>query len=404
MKVTVASIFVLFSSAALAGANALEQRDLQLATNYEITWVSTTAAVIAGPDDIVTIFTHSDVTDLEGSGAAAYGTVDVKYYNVLNQDCYNAQDDADAAAINLSSTCTCSTSNEVNSPTGGAFTITPAFVTVDNLPTDDKAMTTITDELAPLFNSDAATVVGDKIYVAYCVRLSLKTTPGDLLANSQDVLVYFTGTNNINANFGVTAKPEASGDSGESVADFTVTAKLCSGTVGLNAATPLLEGSDVAICIESNDDPAAAIVGITTWDWKYTRTDTTTIITQPAIGTGTAANALTNALSCSGAAGTTPSKCQFTTLFGTAIYDAMVADSAVTGAVVGTGLVSMKFNGENRRARVLLKAGDVFGSPASLDLTLAAPKEEEEETGSCDCFFLNIFCWIMCLLRALFSF
>jgi hypothetical protein len=274
------------------------------------------------------------------------------------------------------------------------------FVTVDDVPADNKAMTTITDELAPLFSSDAATVVGDKIYVAYCVRLSLKTTPGDLLANSQDVLVYFTGTNNINANFGVTAKPEASGDSGESVADFTVTAKLCSGTAGLDTDTPLLEGSDVTICIESNDDPAAAIVGITTWDWKYTRTDTS-IITQPAIGTGAAANVLTNAISCSG---TAPSKCQFTTLFGTAIYDAMVTDSAVTGTVVGTGLVSMKFNGEARRARVLLKAGDVFGSPASLDLTLAAPKEEEEETGSCDCFFLNIFCWIMCLLRALFSF
>jgi hypothetical protein len=364
------------------------ERDLQDNPLFTITFTNTAADETVTPNDILSTFTHADVTNVEGDGAV-YGSLQVKYFNVVDQTCYNAAGDD-------GTTCTCSTSNEVSS--GGA-PITPALATADSgTPTDNTVTTVVRDELAPLLNSDAKTIVGDKAYVAYCVRFSLLTNDATpLVANSQDVLVFFTGTNDPNASFDVNGEAEADDNENPTPDDFTVTARLCSGTLGLTG-TPLPEGAPVNICIDSNDDPAARIVAITSWTWTIGTT------TQAAINNSAASNALTTLGTCTAAnLGATPpvkSKCDFTTTFGTAIYDTIGAGA--DGNVLGVGTVNLAFNGEARvrRARVLfLKSGDNFAAPASMELAVAGPQED----GWCDCFFMNIFCWIsQCLLGFLF--
>jgi hypothetical protein len=370
------------------------ERDLQDNPLFAITFVETVTDKTVSPNDILSKFDHADVNNFEGNGPLAdYGNIQVKYFKVTDQGCYNAAGDD-------GTTCECSTSVEVTSGTGP---ITPVITTADDVGTltDDAVRTTVRDELAPLLASDAKTLVGDQIYVAYCIRFSLLTidaTP--LVANSQDVLVYFTGTNDPNADFNVNGEAEEDGNSNPEPEDFTVTARLCSGNIG-TTGDALEEGVPVSICIDSNDDPAARIVAITSWTW--THDDGVTQATQLAITGGVASNALTTVDTCTAAdlSDTPPvkSKCSFTTTFGTAIYDSI--GEGITDAVEGAGTVNLAFNGEVRRARVLfLKNGDNFAAPASMALKVAGPEEE----GSCNCFFLNIFCWIFqCLLGFLFG-
>jgi hypothetical protein len=362
------------------------ERDLQDNPAYSIAFTNTVADETVTPNDILSTFTHADVTNVEGDGAV-YGSLQVKYFNVVDQGCYNALGD-------VGTTCTCSTSNEVTFEDGP---VTPALATADNdFSTDNTVRTVVRDELAPLLNSDAKTVADDKVYVAYCIRFSLLTNDATpLVANSQDVLVYFTGTNDPNAEFDVNGEAEEDGNGNPEPEDFTVTARFCDS----NFVEPLPEGAPVSICIDSNDDPAARIVAITEWTWTHGTTS------QDAITNTAPSNALTTVDTCTPAdlGATTPvkSKCSFTTTFGTAIYDSIGIGAAED--VLGVGTVDLEFNGERRvrRARVLfLKNGDNFAAPASMALKVAGP----EEDGSCDCFFLNIFCWIFqCLLGFLFG-
>jgi hypothetical protein len=198
MKVTFSIVFLLSAATAVRAAGALRQkqqqpeRNLQDNPRFANTFVDTKADTTVRPNDIVSTFTHADITDIEGGGGSgAYGTVHVKYFNVVDQTCYDAPGDKGAL-------CRCSTSDEVvTSPATGGTPITPVFTTVASVTgAEDIVKTVVRDDLAPLLDSDANTVVADRAYVAYCLRLSLVTDDAiPLVANSQDVLIYFTGTN-----------------------------------------------------------------------------------------------------------------------------------------------------------------------------------------------------------------
>ena len=101
-------------------------------------------------------------------------------------------------------------SNEVSS--GGAPIIATFTMADSGTPIDNTVTTIIRDKLAPLLKSDTLTIEGVQAFVAYFVRLNFLTndvTP--LVANSQDELVYFTGTNNPNANSDVNVSAENDG-------------------------------------------------------------------------------------------------------------------------------------------------------------------------------------------------
>jgi hypothetical protein len=362
---------------------------------------ATTVDGLASPTEIETAFVHLDVTNVEANGPVSYGSIQVKYYNVVDQGCYDAAGDNGA-------TCTCSPTNEVHSPAGGGAAVTASFTTTDSGTSNDNTVTTtVVANAATLLDSDAVTVTGSgtTVYVAYCLRLTLYTddTPTPLAANALDVLVYFTGPNDVNHDFIVTTQSSGGfGGSGNPVPDmFTVTARLCSGTIGVGP--PLTEGAAVNICVESNDDPAARIVSITSWTWSYAAGST---VVQNAVTAGAASNALTTAGSCTAAdlntSPITKSKCEFTTTFGTAIYDAIGVGNM--GTVVGVGTVNLAFHGETARP-----ADIALRSSVTLDLIVAGPKVEEDvddddDKRACNCFFLNIFCWILrCLLAIIFS-
>lgn len=364
---------------------------------------ATTVDGITSPTEIETTFVHSDIANVEANGPVSYGSVQVKYFNVVDQGCYDAAGDNGAL-------CSCSPTNEVHSPAGGGAAVTAIFTTTDSGASNDDTVTTaVVANAATLLDSDAVTVTGGgtTVYVAYCLRLTLLTddTPTPLAANSLDVLFYFTGPNDANHDFIVTTQSHGGfGGTGNPVPDeFTVTARLCSGTIGSTiGSTPLPEGAAVTICVDSNDDPAARIISITSWTWSYAGSST---VVQNAVTAGTAANALTTVGSCTAAdLTTTPitkSQCQFTTTFGTAIYNAIGVGN--TGTVVGVGTVNLGFHGETARY-----ADIAWKSSATLDLTVAGPVEDDvdddDDKRACDCFFLNIFCWILrCLLAFLFS-
>jgi hypothetical protein len=368
---------------------------------------ATTVDGITSPTEIETAFVHTDITNVEANGPVSYGSIQVKYYNVVDQGCYDAAGDNGA-------TCSCSPTNEVHSPAGGGAAVTASFTTTDSgTSNDDTVTTTVVTNAATLLNSDAVTVTGGGtiVYVAYCLRLTLYTddTPTPLAANALDVLVYFTGPNDVDHDFIVTTQSSGGfGGSGNPDPDeFTVTARLCSGTIGSTIGnTPLPEGAAVNICVDSNDDPAARIIAITSWTWSYAAGST---VVQNALTAGAAANALTTVGSCTAAdLNTTPitkSKCQFTTTFGSAIYDAIGVGN--TGTVVGVGTVNLAFHGETARPADL-----GWKSSVTLDLIVAGPRVEEEEEHvddddykrACNCFSLNIFCWILrCLLAIIFS-
>jgi hypothetical protein len=155
---------------------------------FAITFIDTKADVTVRPNVIVSTFRHADVTDIEGNGSSPYGDVKIRYFNVVDQACYDAPGDN-------SRLCRCSTSNEVTTSNGAV--IPPIFSTALRVTGADTIVQTIVrDELAPLLDSDATIIVADQAYVAYCLRLSLvtKDDPIPLDANAQGVLTNVTLT------------------------------------------------------------------------------------------------------------------------------------------------------------------------------------------------------------------
>lgn len=153
--------------------------------------------------------------------------------------------------------------------------------------------------------------------------------------------------------------------------------------------------------MESNDDPAARITDIESWTWDISVTDGANVV-QQAITDGSPADELTlfniegdDDNVCTESNAESPSQCKFTTLFSTAMYDAIgVGSSAQIG---GDGMVKLLFNGQTRHARMLLRARDTFDKGAAVSIAVNGRTEES----TCDCsgglFF--IICWFFnCLL------
>jgi hypothetical protein len=74
------------------------ERVLQDNPLFTITFTNTVPDLGVSPNDILSTFIHADVTNVEGDGVV-YGSLQVKYFNVVDLDCYDAAGDVGTPAF-----------------------------------------------------------------------------------------------------------------------------------------------------------------------------------------------------------------------------------------------------------------------------------------------------------------
>jgi hypothetical protein len=124
MKVTLSIVFLLLSAVQASGALRQQRQQLPAAARrnnmqqddprFAITFIDTKADVTVCPNVIVSTFRHADMIDIEGNGSAPYGSVQVRYFNVVDQSCYDAPGDNGKL-------CRCSTSDKVVTTTSAVI-------------------------------------------------------------------------------------------------------------------------------------------------------------------------------------------------------------------------------------------------------------------------------------------